>query len=385
MDVNGNAIPDFVEDVALAMEEAWRIEVEVLGWSAPPPDDGVGGDDRYDIYLEDLIEDGILGYARGGRPDEVVGNNPNSPTMELYSSSSFIGMDNDFVDPIYDSGIPPQDWMKVVAAHELLHAIQYGYDAWEPHNWLWEASATWIELVLYPEITDTEFYLEASFKASDTCQLARGGKDWSEDRGHWYSEWLFLDYMSAIYGEDLIRRFWVSSIRLDGYEALDEVLRAEGTTLENMLREYSVAVLLRDFPRGDVYPTPRLEGIADMERRFVPKNGVGQLAADYVEIEAEGTTTISLTGIKNGMVVGVFGEEADIFNLVEGAATVYADKYDYLYVVVLNLDRADERDDCVYKDYTVKVETGETFQPSDRTIQAPNFREPRVESLTELN
>jgi hypothetical protein len=382
VDENGNAIPDFVEDVALAMEEAWRVEVDVLGWNPPPPDEGTGGDDRYDIYLEELIEDGILGYAQGGRPDEMVGNNPNSSSTELYASSSYIGMDNDFIDPIYDSGISPQDWMKVVAAHELLHAIQYGYDAWEPHNWLWEASATWMELVIYPEITETEFYLEAIFKTPDTCQIARGGFEREEDRGHWYSEWLFLDYMAALYGDDLIRRFWSASIRLDGYDALDEILRAEGTTLEDVLRDYTVAVLLRDFPRGNVYPTARLEGIAELDVRFNADHGVGQLAADYVEIRSEGSTRISLSRLNHGVVVGVFGEEADLFNLENGEATIYADKYDYVYLIVLNLERAEERDDCTLADYTVRVEVGEVFQASDKTIQAPNFRAPRVESLS---
>ncbi|GAB4578920.1 MAG: hypothetical protein Fur0022_16570 [Anaerolineales bacterium] len=55
-DDNGNAIPDYVEEMGLALEKSWDIQIEQLGWTAPPPDGEVGGDDRYDIYLEDSEE-----------------------------------------------------------------------------------------------------------------------------------------------------------------------------------------------------------------------------------------------------------------------------------------------------------------------------------------
>jgi len=38
----------------------------------------------------------------------------------------------------------PLDNIKVTAAHEFNHAIQFGYDYWE-ETWLMEATATWIE------------------------------------------------------------------------------------------------------------------------------------------------------------------------------------------------------------------------------------------------
>ena len=67
--------------------------------------------------------------------------------------------------------------MRLTAAHEFNHAIQYGYDGGEPDGWLWESTATWMETLVYQDIQEGEFFLEASFKSTDTCQLSFGGID----------------------------------------------------------------------------------------------------------------------------------------------------------------------------------------------------------------
>jgi len=41
----------YAESVAVYAEEAWRVQIDSLGQTPPPPDDGRGGDDRYDIYV----------------------------------------------------------------------------------------------------------------------------------------------------------------------------------------------------------------------------------------------------------------------------------------------------------------------------------------------
>ena len=46
----------YAESVSVYAEHAWRTQVDSLGRTPPPPDDGEGGDDRYDIYLRDMHE-----------------------------------------------------------------------------------------------------------------------------------------------------------------------------------------------------------------------------------------------------------------------------------------------------------------------------------------
>ena len=41
----------YAESVAVYAEETWRVQVDSLGRTPPPPDRGEGGDDRYDIYI----------------------------------------------------------------------------------------------------------------------------------------------------------------------------------------------------------------------------------------------------------------------------------------------------------------------------------------------
>ena len=58
-----------------------------------------------------------------------------------------MGLDNDFaeIDALENVSLSGLDFMRTTAAHEFNHAIQYGHDSEEPHRWLWEATATWVE------------------------------------------------------------------------------------------------------------------------------------------------------------------------------------------------------------------------------------------------
>ena len=51
IDNNNNGLPDFAEAVAEALEFSWQHEIEEMGWRAPLPDEGEGGDAKLDVYL----------------------------------------------------------------------------------------------------------------------------------------------------------------------------------------------------------------------------------------------------------------------------------------------------------------------------------------------
>ncbi len=44
----------YIDSVAIAADSAYNFEVNYLGYPPPPPDNGVGGDDKYDIYIENI-------------------------------------------------------------------------------------------------------------------------------------------------------------------------------------------------------------------------------------------------------------------------------------------------------------------------------------------
>lgn len=380
-DANGNGIPDYVEAVAEALEYSRGVLIEVLGWADPPPDGSIGGDSRYDIYLQDL-DFNISGTAEGGQGQMFVGDNPNTPAIEWYSSASFIRIDNDF-EEILELGFPVSQLtsMRNTVAHELMHAIQYGYDATEPHGWLWEATATWVETLVYPEVRDVPMYLTAAFKSTDTCLLAYGGDERQEDRLHWYSRWLFLRYLSEQYGPEIIREIWEQAVREDGYETLEAALAEYGTDLDTEIRGYEVALLLRAFEFDLDYPTVRLEALMDGPGFLRPETGIGQLGADFLRIDGEGVVEVILRQLTEGILVGIETEEAEIYHLVDGIGVIDLDRYDRVYLIALNLARVETESDCAFAPYSVEILPGETAGAPDETLPTGAYLPPFVEGL----
>lgn len=374
-DVNSNGVPDYVEAVGEAMEFSWQVEIVELGWAMPPSDGGRGGDLRYDIYLVDIYDDGTAGYTDGGYRDTTLGDNPNTPAIENDSSHSYIALDNDYRE---DNLYSPLEIMQVTAAHEFNHALQFGYDGDEPSDWLWEASATWMEDMVYDHINDGVYYLDSVFNTPGACQIA---EETSNDDYHWYGMWIFLRYISETHGPEVIRMIWENTVNYDGYVAIVVALDSVGTTLDDVFRGYALAMLTRSFEEGASYPSLNLKGEMDLGTSFAPEVGVAQMGADYIAIlgyeDAATSPSITLQGLE-GLVVGVRGGETDVFSFQNGQA-ILDPQYDYIYVVVMNLTRASREAECHETSYTILTGPGEQPHLPDRTLITPNFRPPRVE------
>ncbi len=384
-DQDNNGHPDFVQQVAVAMEYAWFAIIEHFGWAAPPSDEGIGGDDRYDVYLENIFEDGVAGYTEGGYSETFVGDNPNSSIVEYESSHSYMALDNDFAEfEDYEAnGVTAIQFMRSTAAHEFLHAVQYGYDSYEPLDWLWEASANWIQDEVLNDYNDNIEDLYAVFKSPDSCQLAYGGEERSEDENHWYGLWIFFRYYSERYGHDAVIEIWEKAIELDAYDIWEEELEERGTSLQEFFRNFSVALLLRDFEEGLSYPSVRLEGEASVGKRFTPVDGVAQLGADYVRINADTIINITLNSDSlEGIVVGISSDsQSHLFPLEGDQSSLNASDYDYLYVIIMNQEQAIAEGACRFTDYSLDVETGGFPNEPSLSQNAPNFKAPRIEGL----
>ncbi|MCB9134569.1 MAG: hypothetical protein H6636_04030 [Anaerolineales bacterium] len=374
-DGDGSGIPDYVEQVGAAMELSWQVEIVQLGWAAPPSDGGVGGDARYDVYLKNIYGDGTAGYTDGGYRSTTVGDNPNTPVIENDASYSYITIDNDFRE---DQTLGAYELMQVTAAHEFNHAIQFGYDGNEPADWLWEASATWMEDMVYDDINDGVYYLDAVFGDPGACQIAE------ESRGgdyHWYGMWIFIQYISEQYGPEVIRTIWENTVTHDGYGAIEAALATVGTSLDDVFRNYGVALLTHNFEEGVTYPVLSLKGEVVVGNTFRPNGGVFQMGADYLSLvglgDLSGTASIRLQGGDAGWVVGVRGGEADIYHMQAGLVNVDGSIYDYIYLIVFNLARANREAECTDASYAVTTGTGDQASEPAQTIAIPNFRLPR--------
>ncbi|MBN1428083.1 MAG: hypothetical protein JXB07_06835 [Anaerolineae bacterium] len=377
-DSNSNSIPDYVEQVLDALNTSYQVQVIQLGWAPPPNDLGEGGDIRFDVYLEELMPIGIAGYAdtKGG----YLGDNPATPEVERRAAYSYLSLDNNFAEVIENPAIDetPLALMQATVAHEFNHAIQAGYDAFDPQTWLYEATASWMEDEVYDGSNDTLYYIADVFDAPDRCRVAEEG---------WYGSWLFLRLMSERYGQAVVRSIWEKSRQLDGLDAIDAALVPYGRSLQTESRDFAVASLLRGYREGATYPTIRLEGLAELGT-FFPETGVQGLGADTIQIGGSGIVDVTLetdTTVLHLQAVGIRGDQADIIDAADNSLTLNLDAYQVTYVIVHNDTRTSRARDCAYIDYAITV-TSSGASPAAATAVWPagNFQAPTL-SIRENN
>lgn len=363
---------DYLKAVAAAFEEMLRIQVEELGWPPPPPDGGLGGDDRYDVYLIDLIGSGqeALGYTS---PQMIIGDNPHTDVVETHAATSQIAIDNDFEDADSDN---PLGLMRATVAHELHHAIQFGYDSADAHNWIYEATASWIETVAAGEDQDATGYVEYAFNYPELCF----GTTSDPGRGDLqYGEWTFIQALTDDYGSTAIQELWRNLGNYDGFEALTRTLEAFDTTIPQALAAYRIRNLARDYELAPLFnATVWLEETIDEPGRWTYRGeGIQELGANYFDVTLpDGLYYAGLMNDKGALelwAVGIAGEQVDAIPLGRGGMFDNTG-YDNVYLMVFNPNYDEDVDDCTYYDYEIDVRAGkgEAAKP-ERSWNGRNF------------
>ena len=379
-DDNNNGIPDFVEDVAKYSEEA-KAKQLALGWAHPPTDGNWGGNDLYDIYLLAETEGG--GFTDGGAEETIVGDNPfTTDVKEKNSAFSYIA-----IGPRYEEASlkKSRDYLKILMAHEYQHAIQFGYDTDEPTDWLWEGGASWIEEQLFDSLDSSHEMLDSVFKSPDSCQASYGGETRVEDDGRVYGMWIYLQYLSENYSPDIVRSIWEEARFKDGYEALDAALEPYGTDTNTTFKNFMVALLTRNFEEGNKFPTVRLEATVS-SNSFTTTDGVGQLAADFVELDFDGVQNIQLTANQlEGQIVGIRNQEASVFDVAKAGITLDANDFEKLYLIVFNPEHPTDEASCSISNYSISINpTTQTVATATKDIKTVvNFETPEVEGLVQ--
>ena len=224
--------PAWAQQTLNTMEDVWEYEVTTRGYTRGPATDGAvgGGTDMFDVYTEDLFQDQLYGYCQ---PET-------QKPSEEWIYSGYCVLDNNY------AGYPlgPKKSLRVTAAHEFFHAIQFNYDAGED-PWLMEATATWMEERYADDVNDNRFYLKYG-------QLGRPRTPLDTFSGltH-YGNWIFFERLSKRYGVNAVRNIWT---RLDAatgarddysIQAVRKFLKSKHTALP---RFYA------DFAAGNLFP-----------------------------------------------------------------------------------------------------------------------------------
>jgi hypothetical protein len=218
-----NSADEFADSVGAVFNEVYLREVGDLGYPSPIQP----GQSVYDVYVTDI---GYYGYTE---TNGTIG--ASLPTR----STSFIVVENDF-QFFYSSGIAG---LKVTAAHEFHHAIQFaGYGYWPDEDYFMEMTSTWMEDVVYDDINDYIAYLRDPYSPT---AIARGQFATPElefthiDQIIQYSRMIWCKYLEQRHSRDLIRRIWERTQEVPPLEAMDGALGEVGSSLRQAFLEWS--------------------------------------------------------------------------------------------------------------------------------------------------
>jgi hypothetical protein len=227
------------------MNKVWRTEVGDLGYRKPISDRHRGGNAKFDVYLKELGSRGIYGYCTPER---------RSP-QHKWLASGYCVLDNDFARAQFHA--PPKQSLRVTAAHEFFHAIQFAYDYGED-PWLMESTATWMEERVADDVNDNRQYLPYG-------QVGAPGQplDLFDQQGfNQYGNWTFFEYLSTRFGTGVVKQIWTRAGAYPGaghqysLTAVKGILARHGS-FEAVYRAFAAAntTPAQVYPEGKAWPT----------------------------------------------------------------------------------------------------------------------------------
>ncbi|MDH7605375.1 MAG: hypothetical protein QHH13_10770 [Melioribacter sp.] len=196
-----------LKELALAADSAYDFEVNILKYPPPPADFGEGGDDKYDIYIQNL-SGGLYGYTE---IETQIGEN---------KFTSYTVIDNDYSDT-YTKGI---NGAKVSVAHELHHAIQVGnYVYRNADQFYHEITSTAMEEFVFDSINDYYAYMPSFFRNPQ--------KTFPYNDGYNLAIWNI--FLKERFGVDIIKRIWELMPNERALNAIADAIAEQGSTFKN--------------------------------------------------------------------------------------------------------------------------------------------------------
>ena len=253
-DDNNDGIPNYIDSVAVVFNVISNGIHKTQEYLMPPSDGfysgnrDKGGSDHYDVYIRNLSSR-YYGYTQPEEFAQGKGDNERSKTVvEKNAFTSYMVMRNNY------KNFPLSELknIKVTAAHEYFHAIQFGYDGWEM-PWLLEASAVWMEEEMYDDINDCYQYMADWFKQPE--------RSLDEDGYHWYGSFIFFEYIAQhMGGTETIRRLFDESVQSNSRErdgshaAINASLKQQGFSFQQALNGMSIAnKIMSSLPTAENY------------------------------------------------------------------------------------------------------------------------------------
>lgn len=360
------ADPGFAQQVADTLEAVYAVQVGAMGWPAPPSDGLVGGDARYDVYLQELDTEDLNEY--GSVSSEMpTGDRPETPIVEAFPFTSFMNLDNNYA---FEGEDDPLALMQATVAHEFHHAIQFAYDMMDD-NWYYEATSSYMETVTLPGVEAATPYVSDLFNYPEVCFGADGDAD--PVGTLMYGHWLFIDTLVARHGPEFLTDLWVNVAQHEQWGALETTLAAYEDTVADAMAWYFLQNLVRDYELAPDFgdATVWVEGIIESPGSWTfSGRGIQELAANYFEVLLPGDVyDVMLVPANPEMgaalelwAVGIKGDQAAAFALGKAAALDTRD-WDIMYLMVFNPAYDNDIYECFYTGYEIEINAGSTGAP----------------------
>jgi hypothetical protein len=221
-DLDMNQVPDYVERIGIYADSSYRHYHQNLGYLPHPSD----GDQYYDIHLL------IMGAGTYGVTMREL-YPPGDSSWDDYRS--YIQINSTFDTAAFPPNDDPEGQVigdqKVTCAHEYYHATQFAYDGLEDLWWI-EASASYFEEVVYPEVNDNYNYLSYFFDYPDTFLTSNGY--------HPYGTFVWPGFLAEDFGINFIRSIWESCRFYTSLPSIDTALSKVGKRLSTVFPEFTV-------------------------------------------------------------------------------------------------------------------------------------------------
>jgi hypothetical protein len=159
--------------------------------------------------------------------------NPDISQLPGANYPSYIELHKDYI----NFPTPGINGLKVTAAHEFHHAIQYGHNVNTDDYFFYEMTSTWMEEVLYPNINDYLYYLDGFFGTVSNTRFN------SFSGFYPYANSLYLHMLESQYGRSIVRSIWDQIKQASGHNpfampAIRSVLTGYNTSWLESLGEY---------------------------------------------------------------------------------------------------------------------------------------------------
>ena len=254
----------WAQTTADTLEHVWRTEVDQLHFRPPPAD----GDGLFDVYLKEIGNQGYYGAC--------------APYQSTRHSISSCVLDDDFSAAEF-GGAAPINSLRVTAAHEFFHAIQFGYDTTED-IWFMEGTAVWAEEQVYPAINDYLQYLPYSAITHPRTPVDYKGIT-SSDLYFRYGAGLFWRFLSEYFRDAaVVRRTWEYA---DGdrysLQAATAALAERGWTFASAFARFGVwnTEPAGSYADRQLYPQPAWWQVTSLSRRH-PDTGVRSVVLHHL-------------------------------------------------------------------------------------------------------